>query len=94
MQDPYRIKVENGKISINIFQEGNPIPHTSYKGKLDSKKTKEFIEIVRNKFSDKHAIDFLSSFIKSSGEYKERINQDWKTLSKELNGKRKQTRTL
>lgn len=89
MQDPYRIKVENGKISISIFQNGNPIPHTNYKGNLESKKTKEFIQRIIHKFSDRYAIDFLSSFIKSSNDFKKRMNQDWGNLSKDLNGKRK-----
>lgn len=90
-QDPYRIKIENGKISISIFQRGNPIPHTKYKGTIDNPKTKRFIENVIYKFSDRNAIDFLSFFISNSKQFKKRMTGDFNKLSQEIkfNGKKK-----
>lgn len=84
MQDPYRIRLENGEIAINLFERGKPIPHTSYKGKIDSSKTKDFINKVINKFSDKDVVDLLSFFVENSKFFKDRINSDWKELSKEF----------
>jgi len=84
MQDPYRIKLENGKISIHLFEHGKPIPHTSYKGKIESERTKEFIKTVINKFSDKEVVDFLSFFISNSRYFKDKMNSDWKELEREF----------
>lgn len=77
MQDPYRIKFENGKISIALFNRGNPIPHTRFKGKLKEKRTQECLKKIRNKISDKNAIKFIDSFLYFGDKYKESMKKDF-----------------
>lgn len=75
--DPYRIKFENGKISIVIFERGNPIPHTKFKGKIDNKNTRETLKELKEKFGDKKAKDFIDSFLEIGENYEKRIKKDF-----------------
>lgn len=82
--DPYRIKFENGKISIALFQKGNPIPHTSFKGAIDSKETQNFLVEVKDKISDEKAQEFISSFIFFGNNYSKRIKEDFEKKNGKL----------
>lgn len=75
--DPYRIKFENGKISIAFFERGNPIPHTKFKGKIDSKNTRETLKELKEKVGDKKAKDFIDSFLEIGENYEKRIKKDF-----------------
>ena len=63
--DYYRIKFENGIISVLIFDKNNPIPHTSYKGKFSSKETIMFLEEAYNRINDKLAKKFIKSVLEN-----------------------------
>ncbi len=76
-QDFYRLKVENGKINIALFEKANPIPHTKYKGDLDSPETQEFIKDVLDWIPDKEVQNFLKSFLKYGEEYKKSMKKDF-----------------
>lgn len=73
----YRLKIENGEISVAFFDKGNPIPHTKYKGKLSEEKTKDFIKEAYNRFSDENVRRFLKSFAELGESYKERMKKDF-----------------
>jgi hypothetical protein len=73
----YRLKIENGEISVAFFDKGNPIPHTKYKGKLSEEKTKHFLEEAYNRFSDDNIKKFLKSFVNLGESYKERMKKDF-----------------
>ncbi len=59
----YRLKIENGEISLMLFDKGNPIPHTKYKGSLTDEKTKKFLIEIYNRFYDKNIKLFIESFV-------------------------------
>jgi hypothetical protein len=82
MKDPYRINIENGKISIALFNDGNPIPYTSYKGKVDCPKTERFIRDILNNIGDKKARDFLKFFVENSKYFKNKIEGDFEEISR------------
>lgn len=77
MNDPYRIKFENGKISISLFERGNPIPHTHFKGNIKNKRTKEYLKNIKQKISDKNAREFIQSFLDLGDCYAKKINKDF-----------------
>lgn len=77
-QDFYRVKVENGKINISLFEKANPIPHTKYKGDLNSKETQKFIRDVLDWIPDKEVQDFLKSFLKDGEEYAKKYRESMK----------------
>lgn len=76
--DYYRMKVENGKISIALFEKSNPIPHTKYKGKIDSKETQQFLKDIHEWIPDKEAKNFLKGFINYGEEYSKDMKEDFK----------------
>ena len=82
MKDPYRIKFENGKITVALFQKGNPIPHTYFKGEVDKIKTQNFLKEVKNKIDDDKAREFIKSFIFIGNNYSKRINKDFNEYGK------------
>lgn len=73
----YRIKLESGKISISLFDKGNPIPHTSYKGNIKSQKTKDFIKEAYNRIADKQVKSFLASFIDFGESFSQQLKRDF-----------------
>jgi len=76
-EDPYIIKFENGKISVVFFERGNPIPHTKFKGRIDSQETIETLKDLREKVGDKKAKKFIDSFLEIGDDYKKRIKKDF-----------------
>jgi len=48
----YRIKIDNDVLTLFIFDRDNPIPHTKYKGKINSYKTKIFLSEIQNRIDD------------------------------------------
>lgn len=48
----YKIRMENGIITLLIFDRDNPIPIVKYKGKLNSEKTKIFLDEMKNRIDD------------------------------------------
>jgi len=79
MNDPYRIKFENGNISISLFERGNPIPHTYFKGDIKNKRTKEYLEKIKQKISDKNAKEFIQSFLDLGDYYAKKIKKDFRS---------------
>jgi len=80
--DPYRIKFENGKITIALFQKGNPIPYTYFKGEIDKLRTQKFLKDIENKIADRKARDFVKSFILVGENYGKRVNKDFENYGK------------
>lgn len=76
-EDPYRIKFENGKISVSFFERGNPIPHTKFKGKIDSKETQEALKDLKEKVGDTKAKNFIESFLEIGESYSKKITKDF-----------------
>lgn len=76
-QDFYRVKLENGKINIALFERSNPIPHTKYKGDLKSEETKRFIRDTLDWIPDKEVQDFLRSFLEYGEEYNKSMKKDF-----------------
>lgn len=74
----YRVKVENGEINVAIFDKGNPIPHTKYRGKIGEEKTKEFLHEAYNRLCDKNIRRFIKSFIDVGEDYSNRVKKDFK----------------
>ncbi|MFW6173054.1 MAG: hypothetical protein ACOC5T_04855 [Elusimicrobiota bacterium] len=66
--DYYRIKFENGVISVFIFDKNNPIPHTSYKGKVSSKETIMFLEEAYNRINDQLVKKFIRSVVENKAD--------------------------
>jgi len=50
MREPYRIKVENGKITITIWDPGKKDPIISVKGNLKSPQIKSTIKFIEDKY--------------------------------------------
>lgn len=73
----YKIKFENGEITVMLFDKDNPIPHTHYKGKINSEKTIIFLDEIYNRIYDRQMKFFIKSFIKLGKEYSNRIKQDF-----------------
>lgn len=73
----YRLKIENGEISVAFFDKGNPIPHTKYRGKLSEEKTRQFISEAYFRFSDENIRKFLKSFVEIGDSYSKNINKDF-----------------
>lgn len=73
----YSVRLKNGNISISIFDKGNPIPHTYYKGDIDSKKTQEFIRDVMDWFSCPKVKEFLKGFVKTGETYNSKLKKDF-----------------
>lgn len=73
----YRLKIENGIISVAFFDKGNPIPHTKYKGKLSETKTKDFLMEAYNRFCDKNIKKLIKSFVDFGESYSKRLKRDF-----------------
>jgi hypothetical protein len=78
IKEPYRIKAENGKITISLFDLNSPIPHTYYKGRIFDKKTQDFLKTALYKINDKQARSFIKSFITIGDYYTEKMKKDFK----------------
>jgi len=46
----YRIVIENGKIKINIFDRGNPIPTFSTNCNMENEKARELVALFLQKY--------------------------------------------
>ena len=66
--DYYRIKFENGIISVFIFDKNNPIPHTSYKGKVTSRETVMFLKEAYNRISDSMVRSFIKTIVEKNSD--------------------------
>lgn len=81
MKDPYKIKIDdNGNISINVFENGNPIPYISFKGKINDKKTKDFLNKVKYKFANEDAFHILD-YLSRTKSYDESMSEEMNYLS-------------
>ena len=77
MNDPYRIKIENGKITVSLFDKGNPIPYIHIKGPIYSERTIESLKEVRHKIGDKNAVRLINDFIFIGEKFSKKLNKDF-----------------
>lgn len=80
--DFYRIKFENGKITIMLFDKNNPIPHTRIKGSLKDKNVREAIKLLKEKYGSTFSHSFLDIFEIAEG-YDKQIKEDFESISNE-----------
>jgi len=74
-QDYYRVTMDNGKISILLFDKDNPVPHTKIKGRLKDKHVREAIENLKKKYGGAFVSDF-SDLIDIGTNFNKKFEQD------------------